>query len=266
MQYNKAFTDALQFVWGEGFLSPGGPEEVEALLQGEDIADKLVLDIGSGLGGVDATLVSRHGAGEVVGVDVETPLVEEATALIARRGLADRIRFLAVEPGPLPFPGDSFDLVLSKDSMVHIADKRSLYREVLRVLKPGCPFVAADWLWAEGAGSSPVVKAWLANLPLKFEFTTPEAAARAMTEARFEDVAVTDRTRILRESNRKEVEFLASPAGERLAQITGPEMARQRLESARGRQGALDSGDLRPHHLRGRKPVSSLIRHILPIP
>ncbi len=37
-------------------------------------------------------------------------------------------------------------------------------------------------------------------------------------------------------------------------QIAGAEMARQRLASARGRQGALDSGDLKPSHLKGRKP------------
>ena len=36
------------------------------------------------------------------------------------------------------------------------------------------------------------------------------------------------------------------------------EMAAQRLHSARGRQGALESGDLIPSHLKGRKPGSLL--------
>ena len=53
MQYSKAFTDALQFMWGDGFLSPGGPAEVAEMLEGHDIAGKRLLDIGSGLGGVD---------------------------------------------------------------------------------------------------------------------------------------------------------------------------------------------------------------------
>ncbi len=255
MQYSKAFVAALQFMWGEGFLSPGGPEEVAALLQGEDLRGRRVLDIGSGAGGVDALLVTRHGAREVVGIDVELALVEEASARVAAKGLSHRIRFVAVDPGPLPFAGECFDLVLSKDSMVHIADKSALYREVLRVLKPGCPFVASDWLWAEGAGSSPAVQSWFANLPLKFEFTTPAVAAQAMKDAGFEDVSVTDRSNLLRESNRKEIEVLAGPAAKRLAKIAGEEMARQRLASAQGRQGALDSGDLRPSHLKGRKPL-----------
>ncbi len=159
MQYSKAFVAALQFMWGEGFLSPGGPEEVAALLQGEDLRGRRVLDIGSGVGGVDALLVTRHGADEVVGTDVEFALVAEATARVAAKGLSHRICFVAVDPGPLPFADECFDLVLSKDSMVHIADKSALYREVLRVLKPGCPFVASDWLWVEGAASSPTVLA-----------------------------------------------------------------------------------------------------------
>ena len=75
MQYSRAFTDALQFMWGEGFLSPGGPEEVDDMLQGHDISGKRVLDIGSGLGGVDLLLVTRHGAAEVVGIDVDDQLI-----------------------------------------------------------------------------------------------------------------------------------------------------------------------------------------------
>src|SRR3954454_20041983 len=89
MQYGRAFTEALQFMWGEGFLSPGGPEEVAALQESLDIAGKKVLDIGSGLGGVDALLVAVYEAGEVVGIDVESELVEAAGALIGRKGLSD---------------------------------------------------------------------------------------------------------------------------------------------------------------------------------
>ena len=36
MQYAKDFTDALQFMWGEGFLSPGGPEEVAEMVGNDE--------------------------------------------------------------------------------------------------------------------------------------------------------------------------------------------------------------------------------------
>ncbi len=45
----------LEYVWGDGWLSPGGPEEIGRLLEGIDLRDKSVLDIGCGVGGVDVS-------------------------------------------------------------------------------------------------------------------------------------------------------------------------------------------------------------------
>ena len=254
MQYAKDFTDALQFAWGEGFLSPGGPEEVAEMVSGLDLSGKRVLDIGSGLGGVDVLLATTHGAASVVGIDVEPQLVEAAHALIAAKGLTERVTFQLVEPGPLPFPDAGFDVVFSKDAMVHIEDKAALYAEVLRVLKPGGWFTAADWLWAEGAAKSAVVEAWLSMGPLKFKFTSPPVALQAMFDAGFEQPRVTDLRLRLQQSNRKEIELLEGPARRQLAAVVGEAMANNRLASAKGRQAALDSGDLIPSHLRGRRP------------
>lgn len=254
-QYAKSFSDALQFMWGKGFLSPGGPAEVHEMIGRENIAGKSILDIGSGVGGVDLILVKELGAGEVIGIDVEERLVAEARALVAEEGLDDRIQFQLVEPGGLPFPDQRFDLVFSKDAMVHIPDKAGLYREVLRVLKPGGVFVAADWLWKEGAETSPVVVKWLSAGPLKFAFTTPPEAEAALRAAGFEGVEVKDCRATLQLSNRDEIKALEGPAMPGLIAAVGQEMALRRLASARGRQGALDSGDLIPSHLRGRKPA-----------
>jgi ubiquinone/menaquinone biosynthesis C-methylase UbiE len=254
MQYAKDFTDALQFMWGEGFLSPGGPEEVAEMVAGIDLTGKQVLDVGSGLGGVDVLLATKHGAAQVIGIDVEQQLVEAARALISAKGLTERVTFQLVEPGPLPFPDGSFDLVFSKDAMVHIEDKATLYAEVVRVLRPGGWFTGADWLWAEGVAKSPVVQSWLSMGPLKFTFTPPNVALQAMIKAGFAEACVTDLRLRLQESNRKEIEVLEGPARQRLAAIVGETMANNRLASAKGRQGALDSGELIPSHLRGRRP------------
>lgn len=253
MQYAKDFTDSLQFMWGEGFLSPGGYEEVDDMLAGHSIVGKRVLDIGSGLGGVDAYLFTKHGASEVIGIDVEDQLIEASRSFIANRCLSERVKFILVEPGPLPFPDSSFDMVFTKDALVHIQDKVALYKEVLRVLTPGGHFIAADWLWAEGAASSPVVQAWLSKGPLKFNFTTLAEAEAAFRQAGFRDVLVADRRHLLQTSNREEIKTLEGPARQRLAEIVGEEMASNRLRSARGRQSALDSGDLIPSHFSGRK-------------
>ncbi|RWN50274.1 class I SAM-dependent methyltransferase [Mesorhizobium sp.] len=255
MQYNKDLTDALEFVWGEGILSPGGPEEVTQMLEGVDLSGRRVLDIGSGLGGIDVLLAAQHGAAAVVGIDVEPQLIESARHLAARKGLAGRVTFQLVKPGKLPFADASFDVVFSKDSLLHIADKRPLYAELLRVLKPGGWLIAADWLWSEGAAESAVVLAWLSKLQLKFAFTQPADALQALIEAGFAEPRVTDRRHELQEVNRNEVALLAGPVRQKLAAIVGTEMAESRLSSAKGRQAALDSGCLIPCYLRGRRPT-----------
>ena len=36
-EYTEEFVAGLEWIWGEGFLSPGGPEEVAAILNGLDL-------------------------------------------------------------------------------------------------------------------------------------------------------------------------------------------------------------------------------------
>ena len=49
--YDHEHLKFLEMLWGEGYLSPGGVDEVREILKGFDVADKKVLDIGCGAGG-----------------------------------------------------------------------------------------------------------------------------------------------------------------------------------------------------------------------
>ena len=137
MSYDKTFTDGLQFIWGKGFLSQGGPEEISEILRGNDLSRCEVLDIGSGLDGIDLLLVRVHGAARVTGIDVETDMVSAARELVAEENLSHRIDFIQVDPGPLPFAAQTFDIVFSKDAMVHIADKAAAYADKIITLSDG---------------------------------------------------------------------------------------------------------------------------------
>ena len=141
--YDEQLVALLQTIWGRGWLSPGGPEEVKLILDGVDLADKAVLDIGCGAGGIEAELVSAHGAGFVTGLDVEDTVLGLARQTARDAGIACRCGFIKAAPGPLPFPPSTFDVIFSKDSIVHIPDKESLMRDVFRVLKPGGWFAAS---------------------------------------------------------------------------------------------------------------------------
>ena len=101
----------MALVWGDGFMSPGGPEEIALLLAGMDLNGKHVLDIGCGVGGIDAVLVQRHGAALVTGVDVDPALIAKATERAQREGLYEQLQFRQIEPGPLPFADATFDVI-----------------------------------------------------------------------------------------------------------------------------------------------------------
>ena len=140
--YDTTMLDMLQIIWGEGYLSPGGPQAVREIVAGIDLAGKRVLDIGCGIGGLDEMLVEL-GASHVTAVDVAAPLIA-----LARRRVADpRIAFEVIEPEQaLPFANASFDVVFTKDAWLHVIDKRALLGEVHRVLKPGGRLAGGDWM------------------------------------------------------------------------------------------------------------------------
>ena len=121
-EYDDTAIRFLEALWGEGYLSPGGPDEVDRILEGLSLTGKTILDIGCGSGGIALHLVERHGAANATGFDVERPVIETATQRAARRGLGGRVRFVQAAPGPLPFADGSFDVVFSKDALVHVSD------------------------------------------------------------------------------------------------------------------------------------------------
>src|SRR5258708_19296618 len=191
--YPRQALDMLQLIWGEGFLSPGGPEEVARLIGAADLRGLAVLDIGCGAGGIDIALVRVHGAGFVTAIDVEDTVVASARALVAREGLGARIRVTKIAPGPLPFPSGSFDVVFSKDSIVHIADKHALMAAVFRVLKPGGRFLASDWLIGHDHAPSPHMPPYLAAEGLDLSRASPKRYQDAMRSAGVIDVSTSSR-------------------------------------------------------------------------
>jgi phosphoethanolamine N-methyltransferase len=140
----------LEFLWGEGFLSPGGVDEIARIVEHADLRRRRMLDIGCGAGGPSVTLLERHGAASVTGVDPMAHLVAYCRERAQRLGLADRLDYVLWPGGPLPFGDESFDAVFSKDAILHESDKAGLFAEIFRVLRPGGRLLMSDWLRGEG--------------------------------------------------------------------------------------------------------------------
>lgn len=245
----------LEAIWGEGFLSPGGPEEVARVIGNHSLAGLSVLDIGCGAGGIDVALATSHGAAYVCGIDVEDPVLTHARALVARHGLGDRIGLIKVAPGPLPFPPATFDVVFSKDSIVHIPDKAALMAEVFRVLKPGGRFLASDWLIGTEGAPSALMADYIAAEGLDFGMATPARYLQAMTQAGFVAASTTSRNLWYRDQARAELERLRGPVGAAAAAIVGQDFVDQNIGIWSRMIPVLDTGEHCPTHLSALKPV-----------
>lgn len=252
--YDAQMTGLLQELWGEGYLSPGGPEEVARVLEGLDLSGMSVLDIGCGSGGVTLALVRDFGAGHVTGIDVETGVCAEASARISDAGFEDSVTIRKVAPGPLPFEAASFDFVFSKDAIIHIADKEALARDAFRVLKPGGWFAASDWLISHDETPSAEMTAYLKAEGLDFGMASPVRYEAALRDAGFTDVRTVNRNAWYAAKARAELDELENSRRADFIARVGEDFLNDNVITWRAMLHVLETGEHCPHHLRGRKP------------
>ena len=65
--YGPKQLNLLEVVWGEGFLSPGGTEEIDEIVKNTNLEGKSILDIGCGCGGAAFHLIKNYKAKSVEG-------------------------------------------------------------------------------------------------------------------------------------------------------------------------------------------------------
>ena len=255
IHYTDRFTAGLELSFGEGFLSPGGRKEVAKIVEGIDFVGKEVLDIGVGLAQPACLLVEEHGAAHVTGIDVEIPLLKRASDTVEARGLTDRVFLKCVEPGPLPFTDESFDIVFSKDSIIHIPDTEALFREIHRVLRPGGWVAVGDW-YCSNEPFTEEMSAWVGQVGLDFAMKPIEISKEQLGAAGFVDVESLDRNAWYTEVCRDSVGRIRGPQYATYVEVLGEDGARNELEIVEKELVVTLQGQLRPGHLRGRKPES----------
>ena len=254
LHYPERMITFLEGLWGDGFLSPGGADEVMRVIAGVELTGLTVLDIGCGIGGATGVLVGAGHAGKVIGIDVEAPVCEIASSRLDAQGLGDRVEIRRVEPGPLPFDDASFNVVFSKDSIVHIADKESLAIDVFRVLRPGGWFLASDWLTSHDGEMSAEMQAYVAAEDLDFGMASPARYRRALRAAGFVDIELVDRNPWYRVVAREELERLTGSERATFEAAIGADELALQIRTWEAMIPVLESGEHCPHHLRARRP------------
>jgi cyclopropane fatty-acyl-phospholipid synthase-like methyltransferase len=175
-----------------------------------------LLDLGCGPAG-PLTLIATQTKCAAVGLDVSANAIDAARARSASLGLSERITLQQADLNEvLPFTAAYFHAVISIDVILHLRDRSTVFREVLRVLAPGGTFLFTDAGVITGPVSSEEIQR---RTPHGYaQFVPPGSNEQLLERAGFQGTERTDLTHTMiksaagrlaaRASRRSELETL----------------------------------------------------------
>ena len=110
-----------------------------------DLEQPQVLDVACGTGDLSLAVHDRHPGAMVVGLDFSEAMLHLAGEKIKRRGLADRIVFVAGSAEDLPFANGFFDGLTIAFGIRNVIDRPRALAEFHRVLRPGGRLVVLEF-------------------------------------------------------------------------------------------------------------------------
>ncbi|XP_022955089.1 phosphomethylethanolamine N-methyltransferase-like isoform X1 [Cucurbita moschata] len=176
-------------VFGQGFVSTGGMETTKEFVSKLELKPgQKVLDVGCGIGGGDFYMAENFDV-EVVGIDLSINMI--SFALERAIGRKCPVEFEVADCTKKTYPDNTFDVIYSRDTILHIQDKPALMKSFYKWLKPGGKVLISDYC---RSGGTPTDEFAEYIKQRGYDLHDVKAYGQMLRDAGFDEVTAEDRT------------------------------------------------------------------------
>ncbi|XVF32036.1 hypothetical protein REPUB_Repub17cG0047000 [Reevesia pubescens] len=189
IQYKSNSILRYEHAFGQGFVSIGGIETMKEFVGKLDLKPgQKVLDVGCGISGGDFYMAEKFDV-HVVGIDLSINMISFALELAI--GLNCSVEFEVADCTKKIYPDNTFNVIYSRDTILHIQDKPVLFRSFFKWLKPGGKVLISDYCRSVGTPSLEFVEYIKQR---GYDLHDVRAYGQMLKDAGFDEVIAEDRT------------------------------------------------------------------------
>jgi len=137
-QYAKNSVLRYERIFGKNFVSTGGVDTTKEFCQLLNLQKgNKVLDVGCGIGGSAFFMAKSYGV-DVHGIDLSKNMISIAREKLENEEVPNGVTvdFEICDATTKIFPKETFDVIYSRDTILHISDKVALFKLFYEWLKP----------------------------------------------------------------------------------------------------------------------------------
>lgn len=253
-EYDPNYCGMLEFVYGPGMMSEGGPAAIEFMFEGIPLEGKSAVDIGSGLGGVAIYLAENYKM-KIAGLEINPWMVAESLRRTPRY-LKGKLQFIQSDDDTcIDLPGESFDIVYSKGALVHFQEKMNILQESWRLLIPGGFLVINDWLSSKHGQWGENVQKMIDLEGLTLFADTEERYLMHLKQCGFTETTSRNDSQVFEMYNRSIVQKLKTPdCAKRMVEQFGEGVLKDNIDGYTAIAEAMRTGELQVLNFIARKP------------
>lgn len=146
-QYSNKSILRYERIFGHTWVSTGGETTTKDFLIQLDLKPGMkILDIGCGTGGSAFFMARQYGC-YVHAMDLSANMIHIADDRLKREDaeVKTKVSFEIADCTTVNYPHNEYDLIYSRDTILHIKDKEGLYKRMLAWLKPGGTLFVSDY-------------------------------------------------------------------------------------------------------------------------